>query len=132
MERLLRFAVEHDRVIRLMFMRDGRLFQVNAHIVSYDDKQVSFVTTRSPRTQVISREELLAVDFRRGDVVFFVFFCGAGLFLAREFRLCGGDQRAMKTDERLRSPFGNLRCALPCFLSFTESFLVSVLWGSSK
>ena len=49
MERLLRFAVEHDRVIRLMFMRDGRLFQVNAHIVSYDDKQVSFVTTRSPR-----------------------------------------------------------------------------------
>lgn len=31
MERLLRFAVEHDRVIRLMFMRDGRLFQVNAH-----------------------------------------------------------------------------------------------------
>ena len=44
MERLLRFAVEHDRVIRLMFMRDGRLFQVNAHIVSYDDKQVSFVT----------------------------------------------------------------------------------------
>ena len=66
MERLLRFAVEHDRVIRLMFMRDGRLFQVNAHIVSYDDKQVSFVTTRSPRTQVISREELLAVDFRRG------------------------------------------------------------------
>ena len=30
MERLLRFAVEHDRVIRLMFMRDGRLFQVNA------------------------------------------------------------------------------------------------------
>lgn len=23
MERLLRFAVEHDRVIRLMFMRDG-------------------------------------------------------------------------------------------------------------
>ena len=50
MERLLRFAVEHDRVIRLMFMRDGRLFQVNAHIVSYDDKQVSFVTTRSPRT----------------------------------------------------------------------------------
>ena len=67
MERLLRFAVEHDRVIRLMFMRDGRLFQVNAHIVSYDDKQVSFVTTRSPRAQVISREELLAVDFRRGD-----------------------------------------------------------------
>ena len=64
MERLLRFAVEHDRVIRLMFMRDGRLFQVNAHIVSYDDKQVSFVTTR---TQVIRREELLAVDFRRGD-----------------------------------------------------------------
>lgn len=67
MERLLRFAVEHDRVIRLMFMRMGGCFKSMRTIVSYDDKQVSFVTTRSPRTQVISREELLAVDFRRGD-----------------------------------------------------------------
>lgn len=67
MERLLPLRGGHDRVIQPVFMRDGRLFQVNAHIVSYDDKEVSFVTTRSPRTQVISREELLAVDFRRGD-----------------------------------------------------------------
>ena len=41
--------------------------------------------------------------------------CGWLLFLIivrfwrRRFRLCGGDQRAMKTDECLRSPFGNLR-----------------------
>ena len=31
--------------------------------------------------------------------------------VSRGFRRCGGDQRAMKTDERLRSPFGNLRRA---------------------
>ena len=96
MERLLRFAVEHDRVIRLMFMRDGRLFQVNAHIVSYDDKQVSFVTTRSPRTQVISHEELLAVDFRRGDDGQTVKSCGAGLHSAQGFRLRSGDSPCIK------------------------------------
>ena len=39
-------------------------------------------------------------------------FLGAGLFVARRFRLCGGDQRA------LRSPSGLLRIALPCFLIF--------------
>ena len=34
------------------------------------------------------------------------------LYCCRGNRLCGGDQRA------LRSPFGNLRIALPCFLIF--------------
>ena len=34
------------------------------------------------------------------------------------FRLCGGDEGAMKTDECLRSPPQPLRCALPCFLVF--------------
>ena len=34
------------------------------------------------------------------------------VFAAQGFRSCGSDQRAMKTDERLRSPFGNLRCTL--------------------
>ena len=34
------------------------------------------------------------------------------------FRLCGGDEGAMKTDECLRSPPRPLRCALPCFLVF--------------
>ncbi len=67
MERLLRFAVEHDRIIRMMFQREGKLFQVNAHVLSYDAQQVTFVTTRSPRTQTITRDELLSVDFRRGD-----------------------------------------------------------------
>lgn len=67
MERLLRFAVENDRIIRLMYMREGKLYQVNAHVVRYDDKELEFITTRSPRKQLIAREELLAVDFRRGD-----------------------------------------------------------------
>lgn len=67
MERLLRFAVENDRVIRLMYMREDKIYQVNAHVVRYDDKELEFVTTRSPRKQLVTREELLAVDFRRGD-----------------------------------------------------------------
>ena len=43
-----------------------------------------------------------------------------GLSRKQGVRACGRDQRAF------RSPFGNLRCALPCFLTCIESFLVSV------
>lgn len=67
MDRLLRYSVEHDRVIRLMLMQEGVLSQVNARIVAYDDRSVSFITTRSPRTQTAAREDVLAVDFRKGD-----------------------------------------------------------------
>jgi hypothetical protein len=49
------------------------------------------------------------------------------LFCCRGFRVCGRDQRAMKTDERLRSPFGNLRSAHPCFLVF---FAAAIIYGS--
>jgi hypothetical protein len=67
MERLLRFSLEHDRIIRLMYMVEEHLVQVNARVIAYDEKEVSFITTRSPRTVVIPRECLLSADFRRGD-----------------------------------------------------------------
>ena len=40
-------------------------------------------------------------------------------FVAQGFRSCGSDQRAMKTDERLRSPFGNLRFDTPILLGLS-------------
>ncbi len=67
MERLLRFSLEHDRIIRMMYMAEEHLVQVNARVVAYDEKEVSFITTRSPRTVVIPRVSLLSADFRRGD-----------------------------------------------------------------
>ena len=67
MERLLRFSLEHDRVIRLMLMHEGVLSQVNARIVAYDARSVSFITTRSPRTVTVQKKDILAIDFRKGD-----------------------------------------------------------------
>ena len=67
MERLLRYSLEHERVIRLMLMRDGQLVQVNARIIAYDAQRIEFITTRSPRPQTAERAELLAADFRKGD-----------------------------------------------------------------
>ena len=67
MERLLRYSLEHERVIRLMLMRDGQLAQVNARIIAYDGQKIEFITTRSPRPQTVERAELLAADFRKGD-----------------------------------------------------------------
>lgn len=67
MERLLRYSVEHDRVIRLMLLQEGKLAQVNARVLAYDGEKVEYVTTRSPRTQTALRVDILAVDFRKGD-----------------------------------------------------------------
>ena len=68
MERLLRYSVEHERVIRLMLMdEEGNLSQVNARILRYDADTVDFITTRSPRTVTVPRKDILAIDFRKGD-----------------------------------------------------------------
>ena len=68
MERLLRYSLEHDRVIRLMLMDEaGALSQVNARVVRYDADAVDFITTRSPRTVTVPRKDILAIDFRKGD-----------------------------------------------------------------
>ena len=68
MERLLRYSMEHERVIRLMLMdEEGNLSQVNARILRYDANTVDFITTRSPRTVTALRKDILAIDFRKGD-----------------------------------------------------------------
>ena len=68
MERLLRYSLEHERVIRLMLMDEsGVLSQVNARVVRYDAESVDFITTRSPRTVTVPRKDILAIDFRKGD-----------------------------------------------------------------
>ncbi|MBQ8555494.1 MAG: hypothetical protein IJ438_06405 [Clostridia bacterium] len=67
MERLLRYSLDHDRVIRLMLFQEGRLSQVNARVIFYDAEKVDYITTRSPRTQTVQRADILSVDFRKGD-----------------------------------------------------------------
>ncbi len=67
MERLLRYSYERERVIRIMLMQDGKLSQVNARVVGYDEREVQFITTRSPRTQTVLMADILSVDFRKGD-----------------------------------------------------------------
>lgn len=67
MERMLRYSLEHDRVIRLMLLQEGTLSQVNARIIAYDQTQISYITTRSPRTQTALRADILSADFRKGD-----------------------------------------------------------------
>lgn len=68
MERILRFSLEHERVIRLMLLDEsGTLSQVNARILRYDADTVDFVTSRSPRTVTVPRGDILAIDFRKGD-----------------------------------------------------------------
>lgn len=68
MERLLRFSFEHARVIRLMYFDEaGKLRQVNATVIAYDEDKVDFISTRSPRMVSVPMESILSVDFKRGD-----------------------------------------------------------------
>lgn len=64
---MLRFSLEHDRVIRMMLLQEGNLSMVNARVIAYDAEKVEYVTTRSPRTQTALRADILSADFRKGD-----------------------------------------------------------------
>ena len=67
MERMLCYSLERDRVIRMIYLRDGKVQQCYARVLKYDADMVEYITTRSPRPQRVERSEILALDFRKGD-----------------------------------------------------------------
>ena len=68
MERLLQYSMERDRAIRMMYMQeDGTLKQITALVKRYDEQSVSVYVLRPPKDIVIARQDLLSVDYRKGD-----------------------------------------------------------------
>ena len=63
---------------------------------------------------------IYAVSRQMGATEQLVFQTQSIFSASRGFRRCGGDQMAMKTDECLRSPVGNLRVHLHVTWSLTE------------
>ena len=41
MKRFLRYALEHDRRIRAVFMRDGKMVQKTVHVLAFDGETVT-------------------------------------------------------------------------------------------
>ena len=67
MLRFLRYAVEHDRKIRAVFLLDGQMMQKTISVVEYNDETVS-IRIGSKKTPVaLPITDLLSCDYARGD-----------------------------------------------------------------
>lgn len=66
MTRFLRYAVEHQRKIRAVFLADGAMVQKTVEVLSYDDGKVTLrIGKKAPVT--IPLADLLSCDYARGD-----------------------------------------------------------------
>ena len=66
MTRFLRYAVEHERKIRAVFLLDGQLMQKTVTVVSYDENEVQLqIGKKKPIALPIT--DLLSCDYARGD-----------------------------------------------------------------
>ena len=67
MTRFLRYAVEHDRKIRAVFLLDGQMLQKTVSILSYDDATVTMRLGSKKTPLVLPMADLLSCDYARGD-----------------------------------------------------------------
>lgn len=68
MDRFLRYSLEHKRAVRMILLgADGKFRQVNAVVERYDEKTADLYILRPISRQTVAREEILSVDYARGD-----------------------------------------------------------------
>lgn len=67
MTRFLRYAVEHGRKIRAVFLLDGAIVQKTVEVVSYDESAVSFRIGAKKKPVELPLSDLLSCDYARGD-----------------------------------------------------------------
>ena len=67
MMRFLRYAVEHERKIRAVFLLDGQMVQKTVSILSYDDTSVTMRMGSKKTPLVIPMADVLSCDYARGD-----------------------------------------------------------------
>ena len=67
MTRFLRYAMEHDRKIRAVFLLDGKPVQKTVRVLAYDDAQLTLQLGTKKKPLVIPADDLLACDYARGD-----------------------------------------------------------------
>ena len=67
MKRFLRYAVEHERKIRAVFLLDGAITQKTVSVVDYDDETVTLRIGSKKTPLTIPMADLLSCDYARGD-----------------------------------------------------------------
>lgn len=67
MTRFLRYAIEHDRKIRAVFLLEGTMLQKTVSVLEYDENSVTFRIGSKKTPVVIPLADLLSCDYARGD-----------------------------------------------------------------
>lgn len=67
MKRFLRYALEHDRKIRAVFLRDGKMMQKTVSVLAYDGETVTLRAGAKGSPFTLPAEDLLGCDYARGD-----------------------------------------------------------------
>ena len=67
MTRFLRYAMEHDRKIRAVFLMDGTMVQKTVSVLAYDESSVSLRIGSKKTPVAIPLADLLSCDYARGD-----------------------------------------------------------------
>ena len=67
MIRFLRYALEHGRKIRAVFLLDGALVQKTVEVLAYDDDAVTIRLGAKRKPLVIPMTDWLSCDYARGD-----------------------------------------------------------------
>ena len=66
MTRFLRYALEHERKIRAVFLLDGQMLQKTVSVVSYDEETVTLQSGKK-KAFTLPIGDLLSCDYARGD-----------------------------------------------------------------
>jgi len=64
--RFLRYAMEHERKIRAVFLLDGTMLQKTVSVLAYDEESVT-LRIGAKKTFTIPLADLLSCDYARGD-----------------------------------------------------------------
>ena len=67
MTRFLRYAMEHDRKIRAVFVLEGTIVQKTVSVLAYDASSASLRIGSKKTPVVIPLADLLSCDYARGD-----------------------------------------------------------------
>ena len=67
MTRFLRYAIEHERKIRAVFLLDGALVQKTISVVSYDEETVTLRIGSKKTPVTLPLSDLFSCDYARGD-----------------------------------------------------------------
>ncbi|MBR5383365.1 MAG: hypothetical protein IK133_06030 [Clostridia bacterium] len=67
LERFLRYSLERSQKISMIAEIDGIMKKMTVTIVRMDEKEISYVTSRSTKEKTLDRASILSASYARGD-----------------------------------------------------------------